>query len=297
MFSHIIVMILEVVLWFALLRSMCYAQPVSATFKGDSVYFQNTNYDRSSVWAEYIGEAHSKFKFRPGTIYYNPWDTAEGIPVNKTYYQTYLKTDIERFRHVTGPDWTSFKYPPAHVTDFTFFTYFLLESSQKTPKYNKVGWNGGIHSPVAGRPEYYTRPLLLEYTANYSHLFCFQDINSDSKGRVELSDLIADYAYLLDIGGNGYSGRLKYLMWSNRPILYVDREYVEYFNEHLKPYVHYIPVKQDLTDLVSQTEWMMKNPEKASEIAANALDFAVEHLTHDAFIDRVGYVVNYLLDH
>ena len=95
------------------------------------------------------------------------------------------------------------------------------------------------------------------------------------------------YKYLLDIGGNGYSGRLKYLLYSKRPILLIDRNYVEYFHDDLKPYEHYIPVEMDLSDLLDQVEWMKQNPDKCKEIAQNAYNFAIENFTKEKLIDRI----------
>ena len=103
---------------------------------------------------------------------------------------------------------------------------------------------------------------------------------------ISLPDL-TKYKYLLDIGGNGYSGRLKYLLYSKRPILLIDRNYVEYFHDDLKPYEHYIPVKMDLSDLLDQVEWMKQNPDKCKEIAQNAYNFAIENFTKEKLIDRI----------
>jgi hypothetical protein len=105
-----------------------------------------------------------------------------------------------------------------------------------------------------------------------------------------LHEMIENYAYLLDIGGWGYSGRLKYLLFSRRPLLFVQRRYVEYFHEDLIPYYHYIPVKEDLSDLVSQASWMMENREKAHNIAENAYQYAVANLTQAKAYERARQV-------
>jgi len=76
-------------------------------------------------------------------------------------------------------------------------------------------------------------------------------------------------------------------MYTKRPILYVDRYYVEYFQDDLKPYVHYIPVKMDLSDLWIQVRWIVSNPEKCKEIAMNAFEYATTHFTKDKLMNRV----------
>ncbi|TRM65673.1 glycosyltransferase family 90 protein [Schizophyllum amplum] len=59
----------------------------------------------------------------------------------------------------------------------------------------------------------------------------------------QTAEQAANYKYVLDIDGNAWSGRFKRLMASNSLILrppYADR---------IQPWVHYIPVQIDLTDL------------------------------------------------
>jgi len=119
------------------------------------------------------------------------------------------------------------------------------------------------------------------------------NIDSSIPNYLSLPDLIK-YKYLIDIGGNGYSGRLKFLLFSKRPLLIVDRDYIEYFHDELIPYQHYIPVKMDLSDLLEQINWMVLNPEKSLEIANNAFCYAINNLNIDDIIDRVYYVYNNL---
>lgn len=43
-----------------------------------------------------------------------------------------------------------------------------------------------------------------------------------------------------------------------------------WFMEYIQPFIHYIPIKYDLTDLDYWIEWVNENDEKAQEIAKNA---------------------------
>ena len=42
-----------------------------------------------------------------------------------------------------------------------------------------------------------------------------------------------------------------------------------------------LPVKRDLSDLVSKTKWILSNYDKSLEIAQNAYDFSKKYLTRD----------------
>ncbi|OCF42296.1 hypothetical protein I317_03916 [Kwoniella heveanensis CBS 569] len=56
------------------------------------------------------------------------------------------------------------------------------------------------------------------------------------------------YKYLLDIDGNGWSARFKRLMSTNSVVL-KSTIFPEWYTDRIQPWVHYIPIKADLTDL------------------------------------------------
>jgi len=111
---------------------------------------------------------------------------------------------------------------------------------------------------------------------------------------ISTPDLVKKYKILIDIEGIGYSGRLKFLLWSHRPVLLVDRPHKEYFFEHLKEWDHYIPVKRDLSDLLEKTKWCMDNYNKALLIAENAYNFSKQYLTRDACYKQWDNIINKL---
>lgn len=49
---------------------------------------------------------------------------------------------------------------------------------------------------------------------------------------------------------------------------------VSWFSHLIVPYIHYIPVNYDLSNLIEQIEWVKNNDDKAKIIAENALKFA-----------------------
>lgn len=52
-----------------------------------------------------------------------------------------------------------------------------------------------------------------------------------------------------------------------------DSKYFEHFYEDLKPYIHYIPVEKDLSNLVEKIKWAQENDKRAKEIAKNGQKF------------------------
>ena len=171
----------------------------------------------------------------------------------------------------------------------------MIEST-KPPTIDKAAWFGNIYSPLQDVIEYRTRPLLKQIGDKHPELLDIVNIspnnglvNTTISNYVSLPEL-TKYKYLIDIGGNGFSGRLKFLLFSKRPILLIDRHYVDYFYEDLITYTHYIPVKMDLSDLLDQIDWMKTNHEKTLRIAQNAFDFAIHTFTTDKILEKIYWV-------
>ncbi|KAJ7148964.1 glycosyl transferase family 90-domain-containing protein [Mycena crocata] len=57
-----------------------------------------------------------------------------------------------------------------------------------------------------------------------------------------------DYKYVIDIDGNGWSGRFKRLITSNS-LIFKATIYPEWYIDRIAPWVHYVPVQLDLSDL------------------------------------------------
>lgn len=193
------------------------------------------------------------------------------------------------------PDFNFDSWPQVGINDFTEATKELETIGQTPAKLLKVGWIGNIDTNIMRKKlwEYgRTNPNLMDIISMKWSPSSSTKLNATTF--LSLPELVEKYSLLIDIEGYGYSGRLKYFLWSNRPVLLVDRPYKEYFFEHLKEWEHYIPVKRNLSDLMPKIVWCFKNPEKAKEIAANALEFSKTHLTREACYSRWNEIIGNL---
>lgn len=86
------------------------------------------------------------------------------------------------------------------------------------------------------------------------------------------------YKYLIDCPGNGYSARIKWLLATGRPLFIVDREIVEPWHEHLVPWVHFIPVSADLSDLLAHHARIEEDSSLYHSIGEQARHFAAQYL-------------------
>ncbi len=80
------------------------------------------------------------------------------------------------------------------------------------------------------------------------------------------------YKYVVYIDGHVAAERLINELDSGSVILKVESLYgwTQWFHVLLKPMVHYVPVKKDLSDLGEQIKWCKLNDEKCREIVKNA---------------------------
>lgn len=97
-------------------------------------------------------------------------------------------------------------------------------------------------------------------------------------GHTPVSDHVA-YKYLPVIDGYmcTYPG-FQWRLLSGSLTFKQDSEDGQYFYSALKPYVHYIPIKRDMSDLIEKVAWAQSHDTECRQIAENARAFALENL-------------------
>lgn len=116
----------------------------------------------------------------------------------------------------------------------------------------------------------------------------------------------SDYAYILNIEGYVSAYRLSYEMSYGSVILLVESDYHMWYTKRLQPWYHYVPIKADLSDLVTNIEWCLSHDTECETIAANALDFYYNELNMRSILDflqktiydisKLGGNYNYIKD-
>ena len=87
------------------------------------------------------------------------------------------------------------------------------------------------------------------------------------------------YKYLISVDAYNtyFSWQLPWILLSDSVLLMVESTHKEWFFDDLKPWVHYVPIKDDFSDIFSQINYLRKNDEKARNIAINGQNFARFH--------------------
>jgi hypothetical protein len=194
------------------------------------------------------------------------------------------------------PDFVMDSWPVCGIDDYTATVNAMVEKSNEKIVYDKLFWIG---NPTTHK----SRGTLCELAQKYNRIEAiamgwqhndFKLLQKQPSTTFISLPEHCRYKYLIDIQGCGYSGRTKILLFSGRPLFLVDRQWHEYFYKDIKPYTHYIPVKEDLSDLIEKLDWADNHQEEALKIAKNAQDYAINNLTRGKAVE---YLANVLVEY
>ena len=112
------------------------------------------------------------------------------------------------------------------------------------------------------------------------------------KNRIPMQEQVK-YKFIVYVDGHSAAYRMSSLLYLGSLVLMVDsiEKYQLWYFHLLQPFIHYVPVKSDLSDLRKQIQWCIDNDDKAEQIAKNALEFYRKYLTKE---NQALYVKNVL---
>ena len=111
-------------------------------------------------------------------------------------------------------------------------------------------------------------------------------------------DQLLKYKYLLSVEGNDVATNLKWVLASNSLVVMPEPQVSSWFMEDaLRPYVHYLPVRDDFSDLEKQIEWAEKHRKKCEKMIVNAHRYIAPFLDETKEQTLQAAVLKYYLDH
>ena len=134
------------------------------------------------------------------------------------------------------------------------------EAAKEPWQYNKVFWS---------------RRCLFELGKKYPEYLHIED---GTRGQFVPMFEQARYKYLIDTRGTSWSGRLQTLLQLGRVVFIADRPFREWYFDRLIPMKHYVPIKEDMSDLIEKYLFMERNPELYDRIVHNMEEFVEENL-------------------
>ena len=93
------------------------------------------------------------------------------------------------------------------------------------------------------------------------------------------------YKYIIHICGHVSAFRLSLELSMGSVILLVDSDYKLWFEQLLEPYVHYVPIKKDLSDIYEKIIWCKEHDEECQKITKKAKEFYETFLLKNGIFD------------
>ena len=147
-----------------------------------------------------------------------------------------------------------------------------------------------------------TKPERLKYidrTKQSPDKFEFREtekFSSNMKNYLSLLDYKRKFKYVIDLPGHTYSTKSYWMLFLKRPVFYIEPNQKFAWEKRLKPWVHYIPVKRDFSDLEKHYDWAQANPDKVEAISSNLYEFGVKQMSpemvHEGFLRHVRKCVS-----
>lgn len=175
------------------------------------------------------------------------------------------------------PDYVFGNWWHIGLKNFDDFTKDIVaNSSRDNISDNRLFWMGAVQ----GVPQRYKFLKLCKFKPN---IFCGEEMYWTDYGRtptkfVPVKDKCR-YKYLIDLTGQGVSGRLKLLPFCGRPLFIADRRLWAWSDILILKQKLHIQVSESLHDIFHALHWVESNQDKAIENSNKLLDFCVENLT------------------
>jgi hypothetical protein len=192
-------------------------------------------------------------------------------------------------------DWV---YDP---TDFKGGWNFLIETVHPidwSQKKEKLFWRGmpwdGKHFGMYNFDNWRTIPrgTLVSLSRKYPHLIdalfsqypdkCASDPERCLRemGKIEFVDWPEVLSYKYQAALDGVTCSFPATQWkllSGSVVFKQDSENIQFFYDEMIPWKHYIPVKNDLSDVLEKIKWAKEHDEEARKIGERGREFALTH--------------------
>jgi hypothetical protein len=195
-----------------------------------------------------------------------PWDERQTIPV---------------FR---GTAWA----PPLYYDDSCLTPGFNMTMFLSSPRYKAVAFsndNPSLLDAKFSRIDWVVQSCFTHNaTSGFDQFLPIDEINSN--------DYFAKNQVALVLSGIGAAFRLSNHLMTGTAVILQDFVYQEWYTKYLVPYVHYIPLSEDLQDLNETLHWVQDHPAEVKAIAGQGRLFWEKYLTfqnHEEHIYELVY--------
>lgn len=163
--------------------------------------------------------------------------------------------------------------------------------SKKNMFHPKYGIENNKYPYLDARVTSFKKRIKKHYSEEYISFINPQELKLKSSKQISIGE-ISNYKYIINIEGNIAAFRLSLELSYNSVILLVKSDYYLWYQPLLKEWIHYVPIKSDLSDLMDKIEWCKNNDNKCKKIANNAFEFYVKYINYTSINDYLELILN-----
>ena len=260
---------------------------------GKMEYVSGQNFEtRNESTARLIGTADYLYGFKDfDWVCVNTWDKDMWSEYEGYKVLSYCYTGDDYSRCV--PDFVFDNWLQTHVDDYNLTTQRIAAAGKIAPETDLLGWRGAMSHP--------NRRNLLNFTDKSKYdieevrwVQNGPDKPSHCDNFVSLMDAARKWRFIIDVEGQGLSGRVKLHLFGKRVLFMQDRPYKEWWHRDdiFWPMEHYVPIAADLSDLEEKLDLIKSSPILEKRIQENAYRFALDNCMRMHALERWGEVLS-----
>ncbi len=101
----------------------------------------------------------------------------------------------------------------------------------------------------------------------------------------------SNYKFILILDGHISPVRIGASMGLYSLLLIPDSNYTIWVQEYLKPWIHYVPIKSDLCDLIDKIKWCKEHDSKCKKMAEESYKLYKQHVSKDGMLSHIEKVL------
>ena len=247
----------------------------------------NTYNDRADCMKQMIYDTLKRYTINNMEIIINLMD----MPINNPYFLSFSSTTNNNIQAIPNFSFYQWDYPKSS-NFFEIKNDILSSHIPWENKENKIMWSGINSHPIRERfnkfsklEEIYEFNLIENYVLNTRYY--------------KLTDH-TKYKYLLDLEGNGYSGRFPYLALTGSCVIVLEnndpnRDFKLYYDKEFKEDIHYIKIRYSTEDSIENIHEKIINKINISDcnkIGLNCKELATTVFTLDNILLYMSEILN-----
>lgn len=204
-------------------------------------------------------------------------------------YEVYNQSDIKENFDKIFPDFVFDHWKQVGIYDYDKVCKELEKYGENNFEIDKLFWIGAITHP--------NRKIFLDKFKNNENILAIvnnwkNSENKDPTQQLSGTNFISlndhtKFRYLIDLEGNGYSGRIKILTHMNRLLIIQDRPFWDWASCLLEDGKHYIKVNRDFSNFEEIFKKVKENPEKFENMRKDCFEFSKQNFTKEKAIERI----------